>query len=146
VTAQNIANVDTPGYSQKEVAQGPKEVTDGAALFFNGVEVTEIRRAYDVALTRRISVSGFYLDELQVSGRHRGERHKGAKAQRGKGTEERHKVFFFSLCVCSIRYQVGTEAQSFFLFPVCLLYPLSGRHKGAKFFSFPCMPLCLLYP
>ncbi len=55
VTAQNIANVDTPGYSQKEVVLGPKEATGGPPYFFNGVEVSEIKRAYDEELTRQIS-------------------------------------------------------------------------------------------
>lgn len=55
VTAQNIANVDTPGYSQKEVVLGPKEATGGPPYFFNGVEVSEIKRSYDEELTRQIS-------------------------------------------------------------------------------------------
>ncbi len=55
VTAQNIANVDTPGYSQKEVVLGPKEATGGPPYFFNGVEVAEIKRSYDEELTRQIS-------------------------------------------------------------------------------------------
>jgi len=55
VTAQNIANVDTPGYSQKEVVLGPKKGTEGPPYFFNGVEVSEIKRAYDEELAREIS-------------------------------------------------------------------------------------------
>jgi len=55
VTAQNIANVDTPGYSQKEVVLGTKETTGGPPYFFNGVEVSEVKRVYDEELTRQIS-------------------------------------------------------------------------------------------
>ncbi|MEW6381376.1 MAG: flagellar hook-associated protein FlgK [bacterium] len=55
VTAQNIANVDTPGYSQKEVVMGPKKLTQGPPYFFHGVEVSEIKRAYDTELGRQIS-------------------------------------------------------------------------------------------
>lgn len=51
VTAQNIANVDTPGYNKKEVVLASK-TTDGQ--FFNGVEILEIKRAYDEKLSQQI--------------------------------------------------------------------------------------------
>ena len=52
VTAQNIANVDTPGYTKKEVVLA---TADGSGLFLNGVEVTAIKRAYDEELSKQIA-------------------------------------------------------------------------------------------
>ncbi|MEW5802820.1 MAG: flagellar hook-associated protein FlgK [bacterium] len=73
VTAQNIANVDTPGYSQKEVVLGPKEVTGGSPYFFNGVEVSEIKRVYDEELARQISIqegkTGYWQTTKEYMGR-----------------------------------------------------------------------------
>jgi len=55
VTAQNIANVDTPGYTKKEVVLATKQASNGSALFGNGVEVSEIKRVYDEELSKQIT-------------------------------------------------------------------------------------------
>jgi len=53
VTAQNIANVDTPGYSKKKVVLATRQVSNGS--FGNGVEVSEIKRVYDEELSKQIT-------------------------------------------------------------------------------------------
>lgn len=55
VTAQNIANVDTPGYNKKEVILATKQPSNGSPVFFNGVEITEIKRVYDEELSKQIT-------------------------------------------------------------------------------------------
>jgi len=54
VTAQNIANVDTPGYTKKTLVLATKQVSNGSA-FGNGVEVSEIKRVYDEELSKQIT-------------------------------------------------------------------------------------------
>ena len=55
VTAQNIANVDTPGYTKKSVILATKQGANGSNLFSRGVEVSEIKRSYDEELSKQIT-------------------------------------------------------------------------------------------
>jgi hypothetical protein len=56
---------------------------------------------YIEAVLTEYLYNGSHVDELQISGRHKGG---GTKGQRHKGEAQRHRVFFlFSVCLCACR-------------------------------------------
>lgn len=58
VTGQNIANINTPGYSRQEAVLTETRPQDGSAgQFGTGVKVAEIRRSTDQFLERQVNTS-----------------------------------------------------------------------------------------
>lgn len=67
VTANNIANINTPGFSRKEaVLDIPTPVKIGAGFVGRGVRVNKIRRLYDRFLENQILVQKQYLGRAEV--------------------------------------------------------------------------------
>jgi flagellar hook-associated protein 1 FlgK len=54
VTAQNIANVNTPGYNKKELILATKQIPRGSPHPFHGVDVIGLKRAYQEELSNQI--------------------------------------------------------------------------------------------
>jgi flagellar hook-associated protein 1 FlgK len=56
VTSQNIANVNTPGYTRQDVLQAAKTPqSTGSGFFGQGVDVVTVRRIYDQFLTAQLT-------------------------------------------------------------------------------------------
>jgi len=67
VTAENIANVNTPGYSRKRpVMETLPPVTTGEAQIGTGVTTREIERAYDRHLTDQIADESEHLGKWEA--------------------------------------------------------------------------------
>ncbi len=67
VTANNIANINTPGFSRKEaVLDIPTPVKIGAGFIGRGVRVNKIRRLYDRFLENQILLQKQYLGRAEV--------------------------------------------------------------------------------
>ncbi|MBI3803033.1 MAG: flagellar hook-associated protein FlgK [Nitrospirae bacterium] len=98
VTSQNIANLNTPGYSRQEaVLQSTSPANDLPGQIGTGVQVTEIRRVFDQFIQTQLTSEQSTLGRLDVE--------KGALAQveavfndaQGTGVSQSLSQFFSAL-------------------------------------------------
>jgi flagellar hook-associated protein 1 FlgK len=65
VVGQNIANVNTPGYSRERPTFVPAQTAFGADVMRSGVSVSEVTRAYDRFITTQVNVASANLHSSQ---------------------------------------------------------------------------------
>jgi flagellar hook-associated protein 1 FlgK len=68
VTGQNVANVNTPGYSRQEAVLTERSPVNGSpGQVGTGVQVTQIRRIVDSFINRELTSSNAVLGQLNIS-------------------------------------------------------------------------------